>query len=257
MSDKILMEEMTWREVETALNSGKDTVFIMAGSSEQHGPHLPAGTDAMLGYERGVRLARALGNALVAPVIRPGLSEHHMHFPGTITLTPETFKSVVFEYCRSLVQHSFKNIIIVPTHGGNYGATAEVVPALREAFPDVKVVYLGRDDSKDAHPIIREKLEVDPLRAGVHAGQVETAMMLVHRPDLVQMEHAPEGWLGEFDDETSKQLTEEGIQSLSEVGVLGDARDATTELGEAYLTEWTNIYVDLIRERLKTDASEE
>jgi creatinine amidohydrolase len=251
LTGKVLMEEMSWREIEAALASGKNTALIMAGSVEQHGPHLPTGTDAMLGYERGVRLAEALGDALVAPVIRPGLSEHHMSFPGSFTLQPETFKALLLDYCQSLQRHGFENLVLIPTHGGNYGAMEEMLPKLQEALPDCHIILMTREDSQKAHRSIQPRLKVDSLKAGVHAGEVETAMMLAHRPDLVAMEHAPQGWIGEFDPLASQVLNERGIQALSPNGVLGDARGASEELGENYAALWTDIYAEVIRERLR------
>jgi creatinine amidohydrolase len=245
------MEEMSSREIGAALAAGKRTVLIMAGSVEQHGPHLPTGTDAMLGYERGTRLALALGDALVAPVIRPGLSEHHMNFPGSFTLQPETFKALLLDYCHSLARHGFQNLVLIPTHGGNYSAMEEMLPKIQSSLPDCRVVLMSREDSLGAHRSIQGRLQVDPLKAGVHAGEVETAMMIVHRPDLVTMELAPEGWIGQFDDEANKILNERGIQALSANGVLGDARGASQELGEQYAALWTDDYAHVIRERLK------
>ena len=245
------MEEMTWPEIGAALQAGFGTVLILAGAVEQHGPHLPLGTDTMLGYERGVRLAEALGNALVAPVIRPGISEHHMAFPGSFTISPETFKGLLREYCLSMARHNFQNIVLVPTHGGNYSAMEELLPELREALPRQKIILMSRSDSTAAHQVMQEELGVDPQKAGVHAGLVETAMVLVHRPDLVQMDLAPEGWVGTFGPEQYKILEGEGIQALSSNGVLGDARGATSEIGETYVARWTQIYADLISARLR------
>ena len=252
MVERVLMEEMSWREIKAALEAGARTVLIMAGSVEQHGPHLPTGTDAMLGYERGVRLAHALGNALVAPVIRPGLSEHHMSFPGSLTLQPETFKAILVEYCQSLARHGFENLVLIPTHGGNYAAMEEMVPIIQKGLPACRIILMTRQDSLAAHQTIQPKLNVDRLKAGVHAGEVETAMMMVHRRDLVRMEHAPEGWIGEFDEEAARILNEQGTRALSPNGVLGDARGATEDLGENYAAEWTELYARLIRARLGT-----
>ena len=91
------MEEMTWREIQQALRDGTDTVILVAASVEQHGPHLPTGTDTMIGYALAAAVAAKMGNALVAPVIRPALSGHHMDFPGTITLRMDTFVKVLGE----------------------------------------------------------------------------------------------------------------------------------------------------------------
>ena len=97
MESKILMEEMDWEEIRDAVDSGKTTVILVSGATEQHGPHLPTGTDTILGYAVAVRAAVQLGNALVAPVIRPALSEHHMGFPGSFTLSWETYLAVLEE----------------------------------------------------------------------------------------------------------------------------------------------------------------
>lgn len=250
MSEQVLLEEMTWRAVREALKAGKDTVLVMVGAMEQHGPHLPIMTDTALGYQLGIRLAKVLGNTVVAPVIRPARSDHHMKFPGTITVGPDTFKAMVIEFCVSMGQHGFNNMVLVPTHRGNYAAMQEVLRKVQEALPTVKVVLIGDEDWKEAHSKIQTKLKVDPLKAGVHAGLIETALMLACRPELVSMEYAQQGWIGEFDEDASKRLMEGGSHMFSSVGVLGDARGASAELGECYLNEWTGIYARLIRERL-------
>ena len=102
-----LLEEMTWPEIQAAMKNGCDTVVIYAASIEQHGPALPEMTDTILGYAAASDLAKRLGNALAAPLIRPGLSAHHMCFPGSITLRPETFRAVVEDYISAYVHHGF------------------------------------------------------------------------------------------------------------------------------------------------------
>ncbi len=88
------LERLSWPEVAAALAAGKTTAIIVVASSEQHGPHLPEATDALIGEGLAVRLAQRLGNALVAPVIRPGCSSHHLDFPGTISITPELLLAI-------------------------------------------------------------------------------------------------------------------------------------------------------------------
>lgn len=254
LDSKLLLEELTSREIGEAISAGQDTLLIMLGAIEQHGPHLPLGTDTMLGYERGVRLAQKLGNTLVAPVIRPGLSEHHMKFPGTITLQPDTFIRVVFEFCTSVASHGFRNLILIPTHGGNYAATESVYPQIKAALPHVNIILMSRDDSRAAQQQIQPALELDPAVVGVHAGLGETSYMLTFRPELVHMEKAEAGWVGSYDEQASARMAAEGIQALSSIGVLGDPREATVELGDAYLAAWTDIYAGIIKERLSTAA---
>ncbi len=84
---RLLLEEMTWPEVEEAIASGYTSVVVAAGAVEQHGPHLPLLVDAARGDRLAIEVAERLGSALVAPTIRVGCSEHHMGFPGTLKLT--------------------------------------------------------------------------------------------------------------------------------------------------------------------------
>src|SRR4029453_1045159 len=89
------LERMTWPEVRAALDAGCTTVVFACGAVEQHGPHLPLFTDAEIGSELSRRVATELGDALVAPTVRVGCSEHHMAFPGTISLEESTFAAVL------------------------------------------------------------------------------------------------------------------------------------------------------------------
>ena len=115
----VLLEEMTWPAVRDAIAAGKTSVVFACGAIEQHGPHLPLATDAYLGTAIAERAARIAGNTLVAPTLRPGLSEHHMDFPGSLTLRFETFMAVLEDCCVSLASHGFTRIVIFPSHGGN------------------------------------------------------------------------------------------------------------------------------------------
>ena len=91
----LLLEEMAWPEIKAALENGMRTVIVFAGAVEQHGPHLAEITDAARARAEAIDLAERLGDALVAPVIRPGISEPHMSMPGTISLRPEVFKGLM------------------------------------------------------------------------------------------------------------------------------------------------------------------
>jgi creatinine amidohydrolase len=123
---------MTWAEIGDAIESGKTTVIVVAASIEQHGPHLPTDCDAVYGTEMAVRAATHLGDALVAPAIRPGCSQHHMGFPGTITVPAETFVSTVVAHLRSLAAAGFERVVLTSSHGGNFGPLSDALPILEE-----------------------------------------------------------------------------------------------------------------------------
>jgi len=163
MPDEILLERLTWPEIQEALKEGYDTVVLFAGSIEQHGPHLPLCTDTVLGYELAERVARKMGKALVAPVIRPGLSEHHMAFKGTITLSRETFQSTVRDYVKSLARHGFKRLAITFSHGGNAGALNEILPQLANEFPEVEI--LAVTDIEAHAPFLRRQASMKARQA--------------------------------------------------------------------------------------------
>lgn len=111
---------MTWPDIEAALASGARTAVIAAGATEQHGRHLPEGSDAFMGEAVAERVARTLGDAMVAPVIRPGCSEHHLDFPGTISITAETLMDILDAYVASLRRNGFERFVVFSTHGGNF-----------------------------------------------------------------------------------------------------------------------------------------
>jgi len=113
MNDTVLIEEMTWPEVKAAIEGGKRRVIVMLGAMEQHGPHLPIGTDTYLGYATGERLARRLGDALVAPVVTLGYSAGHLPMAGTVSIEEPTLERVIMDVCRSLGRHGFREIILL------------------------------------------------------------------------------------------------------------------------------------------------
>lgn len=236
------MQEMTWPQVKAALAAGKTTAVFACGAVEQHGPHLPTGTDDYLGTAIAERAARIAGNALAAPTLRPGLSEHHMWFPGSFTLRPSTFVALVDDYCESLARQGFSRIVLFPSHGGNTDTMRAHAPLLARAFHgrcDVSVWLRGDLMSRAAALLSRRDVSLG--RAGAHAGFTETSMMLRYRPDLVRMEAAEPGrcdddfYLPENLGRSQMDSFLYGIQTQSPNGILGDPVGSTDDAGEELL----------------------
>ncbi|HSG09259.1 MAG TPA: creatininase family protein [Longimicrobiales bacterium] len=233
----LLLEEMTWPEVQTALEGGRTTVVFAAGAVEQHGPHLPLLVDAVRGDRLAVEVARRLGNALVAPTIRVGCSEHHMAFPGTLSLRPSTFRAVCTDYCVSLSRHGFRRICVIPSHGGNFAPLRDMLGELNEA--------VGSDCRVQAYTDLRGFLDVwiaavdeaggSARRVGGHADIAESSEMMVLRPELVRTSLAEMGYVGGSDDALLERIFREGFRSVTPNGVLGDARGFGREIGERCL----------------------
>lgn len=237
MRDTVLIEEMTWPEVRAAIDGGKRRVIVMLGAMEQHGPHLPIGTDTYLGYASGERLARRLGDALVAPVVTLGYSAGHLPMAGTVSIEEATLEAVIVDVCRSLARHGFREIILLCSHGGNYRAIRNVLSRLREEHREIRISTITEFDEWLEHTkkfAAREGL--DMTRLGVHAAQGETSLMLAYRPDLVQMDKACEGFTGDASIRWRSKVPPP-MDTMSPTGILGDARGSTAGLGEKMFDE--------------------
>jgi creatinine amidohydrolase/Fe(II)-dependent formamide hydrolase-like protein len=249
MSQEILMERMTWQEIEKALNDGWDTVVVMSGSIEQHGPHLPIATDTLLGYSLAEMVAQKMGKTLVAPVIRPGLSEHHMAFKGSLTLTRSTFMAVVREVVDCLVRHGFKKVVILSSHGGNFGALTELVKQLAAEFPQIEILSspeMGAEFEQTTE--VGAKDGIDKASMGVHAGEEETSMLLAYAEDQVRKDRLALGYVGTMSDKEHDEMITHGLHTITKNGVLGDARLADKERGKKYTDLiTTNIVNGLVR----------
>ena len=246
--DTIKIEEMTWPMVKKAIEEGYKTVIVPIGSIEQHGPHLPTGTDTFAGDVFGIRVAEKLGKALVAPTIRPGCSEHHMDFPGTITISPETLIRVLLDVCEALDRHGFENIILIPTHGGNF---APVVTATQIIAPKLKANVVSLADLGGLISKMNDAMAefgVSAEEAGSHSGAAETSLMMAYKPDLVRGEKMTTGYMGPL---TSKYVRA-GFKAVTPTGVFGDATKASRKAGKRIIELVTEMYVDNIKRELES-----
>jgi creatinine amidohydrolase len=171
---------MTWPEVSDYLR-GSDMVLVPVGSTEQHGPHLPLGSDTIDAQAVGLRISQKTG-VLVAPVLSVGISDYHK-LPGTISVTPETFEAVLFDAAQGLVRQGFRRILFYNGHGGNTPSLAHVVNRINRET-SATAVDLSRLDPPTTDPRLT-KLKLD-----FHAGVEETSTMLFHSGSLVQMSKA-------------------------------------------------------------------
>ena len=228
------LDRMTWAEVKEEIQKGRDTVVVPFGSTEQHGRHMPLGTDAVLGDVIGWGLAGRLG-AFLAPTVRFGCSEHHLAFTGTISLGEKTFCSIVTDVVASLSVHGFRRIVLLPTHGGNFKPLAKAVARIEPAKGVRILAFTDLEGLVNAAVESSKAFGVDAAKSGAHSGEWETSLMLALKPELVKMDWAAEGFVGELSEIMSKVF--DGIQNLDQNGVLGDPRPATAEAGKKYLKD--------------------
>src|SRR5262245_45522676 len=134
--DTVFLEDLTWMEVRDALKAGKDTVIVATGGVEQNGPYLVTGKHNVVLRGTTAAIAKKLGNTLVAPIV-PFVPEgdidppsSHMLYPGTISVSEQTFQSLLTDICASLKAHGFKRIILIGDSGGNQDGMKAVAAAL-------------------------------------------------------------------------------------------------------------------------------
>jgi creatinine amidohydrolase len=139
--DSLWTEELTWMEVRDAVRAGKTTVIIGTGGVEQNGPYLAGGKHNFVLATVLPEIAKAIGNTLIAPIVKfvpEGRIEPepagHMRYPGTISLEPATYEALLTDICRSYKAHGFKDIILVGDSGGNQTGMQNVANALNKKW---------------------------------------------------------------------------------------------------------------------------
>lgn len=244
------LAEMTWSQVAHAVGAGSTTVILPLGATEQHGPHLPLGTDTFRATALAARFADALPEALVAPALPFGCSDEHSGFPGLIGLDHTTLASVIVDCARRMAAWGMRRLILLSAHGGNDQALALAIQQLAYELPDLQVwATAGMQPQPMALPSalldIARADGIAPEAVGLHAGEWETSEMLYLRPDLVQMERAAPGYTGDMA-AILPELQASGLHPVTPNGILGDPRGAMGERGERYLVALASEYLSLL-----------
>jgi creatinine amidohydrolase len=226
---------MTWPEIKAEQERGRDTVVVAFGATEQHGPHMPLATDALLG-DHLARIVAGRLDAFVAPTVRVGCSEHHLEFAGTLSISESTFHGIVADILRSLARGGFARAVLLPTHGGNFGPLAAALELLGP-LPGLEVRALT--DLSTLFTIARlgaEEHGVPLGEGGVHAGEWETSMMLAIHPELVHTERSERGYTGD-PQAAAAAIFGAGVHTVASNGVIGDPGRASAEHGVRYWDE--------------------
>ncbi len=174
----IILQELSWTEAEVYFKTN-DMVIIPIGSTEQHGPHLPLGTD----YYEAFGISRIISEqtgVLVAPVLFVGYSEYHSGFQGTLSLKPETMEQVLYECAEFLIGYGISKIMFFNYHGGNNIVQDNIIHRINHTT-EATAVAIG----------VGSALQQSSDRGmDWHAGVSETSIMLHLRPDLVEIDKA-------------------------------------------------------------------
>jgi creatinine amidohydrolase/Fe(II)-dependent formamide hydrolase-like protein len=225
--NSVWIEELTWMEVRDALADGKTTAIVSTGGIEQNGPYLATGKHNYVLRAACDALARELGNALCAPVIKlvpeGGIEEPtgHMRYPGTLSLREETFQAVLTDVAMSLAAHGFENVVFIGDSGGNQRGMAAVAESLNERWDDrsTRAHYVREFYTyEDVLAYMEEELGVVQTRNdGIHDDPAITALMMVTDPTTVR-------W---------RQRVDAGLASINGVSIAD--REEAVELGRKLL----------------------
>ena len=226
--DTVFLEELTWEEVRDLLMAGKTSIIVATAGTEQKGPHMVMGEHKFVLEHTTNAIARALGNALVAPIITyvpEGSWERpsgHMAMAGTITLPNDRFMVLLEHTARSLKGGGFKEILLIGDSGGNQDGMRDVAAKLDAEWKaaGVRVHWIGDyySTAMDAQRrYITDTLKIPGSEIGNHAGILDTSELLAVNPNHVRMDkRAPNGG---------------GRGS----GVTGDPTKATADIGRKLL----------------------
>lgn len=179
MSLEVRLERLSQPEAEARLKANK--LIVMApGSIEQHGPHLPLGTDAFAADALAEEVARKM-EAVLVPLPLVGVSPYHLSWAGSLSFKAQTFLAIVEDICECLVRHQVERVLFVNWHEGNSSA-------VRLAGDNVQRKFNMRVVVAESH-IITNKIFGDRAKL-THAGNMETAAVLMYDPSLVDVSQA-------------------------------------------------------------------
>jgi creatinine amidohydrolase len=185
--ESIRLQLRSWPEVEAYLR-GCQGIILPLGSTEQHGPTGAIGTDALTAEAVALEVGRRTG-VLVAPAQAYGMAEHHLGFPGTVSLQPTTLLAVLHDVVLSLALHGFERIFVINGHGGNIatarGAFAQAYgSAAARGLPVAPRLRCQLANWFTAGPVMREARRLYGDREGHHATPSEIALTLFLEPTL-------------------------------------------------------------------------
>ena len=230
---------LTWKQVDT-LPRESTLLVLPTAAIEQHGHHLPLATDTLINnllLGKALELVPAELSIYALPPVCYGKSNEHLGFPGTLSLTAQTFLAVVRDLGASIANGGFKKVVLYNTHGGNTSLVDVLARDLRAEFGLRTFSLFGSPGATF------EGVSKQERTYGFHAGEIETAYLLYGTPELVHPEEYTKNYIARLDE--PELLKPEGSASnfawltrdIAPSGVLGDPTAATAENGERWANE--------------------
>lgn len=252
-SNGVVISDLSWPELRD-VKDDIDLVLLPVGSNEQHGPNLALNMDIASATEFCRRASAKLQpKVAVAPPVPWGVSFHHMNFPGTITLSSETFIQVLVEVMASLYHHGFERFLIVNGHGGNIPSMNVAIVRAKE---EIGVSFVG---ACSYFSFADQEISKKHAKTEVtgHACEFETSVAMELVPSVVKNDALAVGELTELTSGFRQQMQKYGVQvpyrfdEFTRNGALGDATQASGEAGkeiiDSALANFTQFCEELIK----------
>lgn len=253
--------ELTSPEI-AAGDAARWIAVLPVAAIEQHGPHLPLGTDAYIAEGYLAHVAALLPEdvpAVLLPVQTLGVSPEHLAFPGTLTLSADAALASWLAIGEGLARAGLRRLVLVTSHGGNVAVLDIAARELRARLPVLAVTCSWH---KLGYP--EGLFSAEEVRFGIHGGEIETSLMLAFRPDLVRMERVEDFPSAARAMETRfarlRATSPVGFgwmaQDLNKAGVVGNAAAATAEKGHAAAAFGAQAFIALLRDVAAFDVAD-
>ena len=239
-----ILEDMNAVQVRKSVNK-KTVAILVFGACENHGDHMPFGSDIIVPIELAKRVARKTHNVIVLPAMPFGISLHHIAFQMTISLEPSTLIKVIEDLFRSLVKNGISRILVINGHDGNIPAIELAARIIKDRYPEVIIACL------EAWWMLVGEIKKDLFEVwnGLgHGGEAETSAMLAVRPDLVEMNNAPKEIIPNLPNNIRIYFN---FNELTNTGATGAPMKASIQKGENALSALEDVLLSFVNKMEK------
>ncbi len=242
------LEHLTWPELERLREAGPLTAVIALGSTEQHGPHLPFGTDTWIADALAERFCARVPEAVALPAVPFGCAREHMAFPGTLDLGEDHLTGLLVDLLRSLAHHGFARAYVFSAHGGNVELLRRSQEGLAASAPSL-ALHVSTDHRRlnEALLAVAADQGVAASAAGLHAGELEASIIAGLAPGALRRAEARPGYREPVDD--ARALFYPSLRDHAPDGTVGDPTAASAARAERYLETWAELLVADYRAR--------
>jgi creatinine amidohydrolase len=244
-----LLEEMNAVQVKRNINE-KTIAILVFGACENHGDHMPFGSDFIFPMELAKRISSKLDkkNSIILPAIPYGVSLHHNEFQMTMSLEPHTLIMVIEDLLRSIIKNGIRRILIINGHDGNIAPIELAARTIKDKHPEAMISCL------EAWWILVGEITHGLFEVWYglgHGGEAETSAMLAVRPDLVHMDSAPREIIPKLP--TDKIRIYWKFNELTDTGATGAPKKASVVKGQQALEALVDTIVSFVKDMDKDD----